>query len=45
MNGAAEDDIEPRDVALRPESRTVNTDSEQDDYQDTEVVAFNAPEE
>ena len=43
--GAADDDIEPRDVALRPESRTVNTDSEQDDYQDTEVVDFNAPEE
>ena len=36
--GAADDDIEPRDVALRPESRTVNTDSEQDEYQDTEVA-------
>ena len=43
--GAADYDIEPRDIALIPESRTVNTDSEQDDYQDTEVVAFNAPEE
>jgi hypothetical protein len=42
---ASDDDIELRDVALRPESCTVNTDSEQDEYQDTEVADFNAPEE
>ena len=35
--GTAEDDCEPRDVALEPDSRTVNTDTERNEHQDTEV--------
>jgi hypothetical protein len=37
-NNAAEDDIEPRNVALEAESDAVNTDTEQDEQSDHEVV-------
>jgi hypothetical protein len=43
--GASKDDVEPRDVALEAATHTVNTDTEQDEHQDTEVVDINAPEE
>ena len=39
---AAEDDNEPRDVALEAESDAVNTDTEQDEQRDHEVVDINA---
>ena len=43
--GTAEYDCEPRDVALEPDSHTVNTDTEWNEHQDTTVVDINAPEE
>ena len=46
MKGTTEDEFEPRDVALEPDSHTVNIDTERDKYQqDTEVVDINAPED
>jgi len=39
---AAEDDNEPRDVALEAESDAVNTNTEQDEQRDHEVVDINA---
>jgi len=42
VHDAAEDDIEPPDVALEVESDSVNTDTEQDKQRDHEVVDINA---
>jgi len=42
MNDAAEDDIEPRAVALEAEFHTVNTDIEEDEQNDHEVVDIDA---
>ena len=38
VNDAAENDIKPRNVALEAESDAVNTDTEQDEQSDHEVV-------
>jgi hypothetical protein len=42
VHDAAEDDIEPPDVALEVESDSVNTDTEQDKQRAHEVVDINA---
>jgi len=42
VNDAAEDDIEPRDVALEAESHAVYTDTERDEQRDHEVDDINA---
>ena len=42
MHNAAENYIEPPDVALEAESDSVNTDTEQDKQRDHEVVDINA---
>ena len=45
VKGTAQDDCEPCDVTLEPDSHTVNTDTEWNEHQDTAVVDINSPEE
>ena len=42
MNDAAEDDIEPHNVALEAEFDALNTDTEQDEHRNHEGVDSNA---